>query len=201
MPLSIPGRGTFRRRALGFGSSLGEDGRVALSVCLLPNEQTDRAVRRLWQRLEDAGVSTLLTHTHGRHVPHLTLASLLSYDIDAVRCALTALPDGGPLITDIDALGMFRRSRVWLAPAPTAALLERQRSVVEAARMTGAEVHLHYRPGVWLPHLTLAPRLTLGQLAVVAGKVNEVLPLSAVFSQTALVQTRTGEVDVLTPGA
>lgn len=173
---------------------------MALSVCLLPDEPADRAVRRLWQRLEEAGVSTLLSHTHGRHVPHLTLASLTAYDLGAVRTALTALPAGQPLATRLDALGMFPRSRVWLAPAVTTTLLERQRSVVEAAESTGAAVHLRYRPGEWLPHLTLAPRLTLDQLPVVADKVNQVLPLAAVFSQTALVQTRTGEVSVLTRG-
>ncbi len=170
---------------------------MALSVCLLPEDSADRAVRRLWQRLEDAGVATLLSHTHGRHVPHLTLASLTSYDLDAVQTALTALSGGGPLVARLDALGMFPRSRVWLAPTVTTALLERHRSVVEAVSATGADVHPRYRPGEWLPHLTLAPRLTLDQLAVVAGKVNEVLPLTAVFSRTALVQTGTGEVRML----
>jgi len=86
---------------------------------------------------------------------------------------------------------------VWLAPAATTPLPELQRSVVEAVRATGAEVHPHYRPGDWLPHLTLAPRLSLADLGVVASRVNEVLPLTAEFSRTALVQTHTGEVQVL----
>jgi 2'-5' RNA ligase len=170
---------------------------VALSVCLLPDPSTDHAVRRLWRRLEDADVSTLLTHTHGRHVPHLTLASLTSYDVPAVHCAVSQLsPD--PVELRFDALGIFRRSRVWLAPAATTSLLDRQRSVVEAVRVTGAVLHPHYRPGDWLPHLTLAPRLTLDELPTVAAKVNEVLPMTAVFDRTALATTRTGEVRVVT---
>jgi 2'-5' RNA ligase len=170
---------------------------MALSVCLLPDETGERAVRRLWHRLEDAGVPTLLSHTHGRHVPHLTLASLSSYDPDALRPALAALAVPGDLDTRVDALGMFRRSRVWLAPAVTSALLERQRSVVGAALRSGAAIHPHYRPGEWLPHLTLAPRLTLAQLPLVAAKVNEVLPLTVVWTRTAVVHTRTGEVELL----
>jgi len=55
-------------------------------------------------------------------------------------------------------------------------------------------VHPHYRPESWLPHLTLAPRLTLDRLSVVAGKVNEVVPFGAVFPRLALVSTRSGDV-------
>jgi 2'-5' RNA ligase len=172
------------------------DGRVSLSVCLLLDDPADRVVRRLWQRLEEAGVPTLLTHTHGRHVPHLTLASLTAYDLAAVHAAVSALPAAGPFGTQVTALGTFPRSRAWLAPTVTTGLLEHQGRVVDAVRATGAEVHPHYRPGAWLPHLTLAPRLTLDRLAVVAGTVNDVLPLTAVLSRTALVQTRTGEVTI-----
>jgi 2'-5' RNA ligase len=171
---------------------------VALSVCLLLDDVSDRAVRRLWGRLEDAGVPTLLSHTHGRHLPHLTLASLTSYDLPAVRTALTALPAAEPLDIRFEALGMFRRSRCWLAPTVTTGLLVRQEAAVRAVRDAGAEVHHAYRPGEWLPHLTLAPRLHLRELAVVAEKVNEILPLPATFDRAALVQTSTGEVETLT---
>ncbi len=170
---------------------------MALSVCLLPDASTERVVRRLWHRLEEAGVPTLQSHTHGRHVPHLTLASLTSCDLAALRQALTALPASEPVTTRVDALGMFRRSRVWLAPAATSTLLERQRSVVDQAVLSGADVHPHYRPGEWVPHVTLAPRLTLAQLPPVAANVNEVLPLSVVWTRTALVHTSTGEVELL----
>jgi hypothetical protein len=40
----------------------------------------------------------------------------------------------------------------------------RQQQVVEAVTATGAELHKHYRPGIWLPHCSLAPRVTLAQL-------------------------------------
>jgi 2'-5' RNA ligase len=174
-----------------------QDGCVALSVCLLPDQAGERAVRRLWTRLEESGVPTLLSHTHGRHLPHLTLASLTSYRLDALRPALTALPAADHLGTRVDALGSFRRSRVWLAPAVTSTLLERQTAVVAAAVRSGAAVHPHYRPGDWLPHVTLAPRLTLAQLPLVAARVNEVLPLTVVWTHTALVHTSTGDVELL----
>lgn len=170
---------------------------MALSVCWLFDAATDRVVRRLWQRLEESGVGTLQSHTHGRHVPHLTIASLTSYDAIAVRDALLPLAADVPVPAPLDGLGMFRRSRTWLAPTVSVELLGRQAAVLQAVASSGAVVHPHYRTGQWLPHVTLAPRLRLQELPVVAQAVNEVLPLPAVLSSAALVDTGTGEVDPL----
>jgi len=165
---------------------------VTLAVCLLLDDRSDAALRRLWRRLEDADVPTLLTHTHGHHVPHLTWAALRSYDLDEVRTSLEALPEQPPVALHLDAFGTFRRSRCWLAPAVTAPLVERQAAVVDAAVRSGADLHRHYRPGSWVPHLTLAPRLHLSDLATVAALVYDVLPIEAVGVSTALIDTSTG---------
>ena len=170
---------------------------MSLSVCLLLDERADRAVRRLWQRLEDEGVATLLTHTHGRHLPHLSFASLRSYDLDQVRATLGALPRQDPTEVRFDGLGMFRRSRCWLLPAVTGALLARQQTVASTLLEAGADLHRHYVPGTWMPHLTLAPRMHLEQLSLVARSVFEVLPLTATLSRAALVDTGNGEVHAL----
>lgn len=170
---------------------------MALSVCLLLDTRADQTLRALWHRLETVGVPTLLTHTHGHHLPHLTLASLLDYDLEAVRAALTALAVQQPEPVVLDALGMFRRSRCWLALAPTPALVGRQRTAVAAVRAVGARVHRSYEPGVWVPHLTLAPRLHLEQLPVVARHVFEVLPVEATIERAVLVDTTTGTVHPL----
>jgi len=165
---------------------------VTLSVCLLLDDRSDRAVRRLWTRLEEVGVATLLSHTHGNHVPHLTLASLRAWQLDDVDGALSRLPPApsGPIV--FDGLGMFRRSRCWLLPAPTTGLLHHQAAVVAATRGTGADLHRHYEPGTWIPHLTLAPRLHLQDLATVAGVVYDVLPVTSTLSSLTLIDTSTG---------
>jgi len=165
---------------------------VTLAVCLLLDDRSDAAVRRLWRRLEDVGVPTLLTHTHGLHVPHLTWAALRSYDLERVRDALGALPEQPPLVLHLDAFGTFRRSRCWLAPAVTPALVERQAAAVAAVSATGADLHRHYLPGSWVPHVTLAPRLHLSELATVAALVYEVLPIVATGVSSALIDTSTG---------
>jgi 2'-5' RNA ligase len=165
---------------------------MALAVCLLFDSRSEHTLRRLWQRLEEAGVPTLLSHTHGAHVPHLSYAVLRSFDLDKVADALRLLPDEGPLRLHFDAIGMFRRSRTWLVPAVTPDLPRRQQRVVEAVESTGADLHQHYRPGVWVPHCTLAPRTTLERLPAVASAVFEVLPLLVDAERAALVDTSTG---------
>jgi 2'-5' RNA ligase len=167
---------------------------VTLSVCLLLDRTSETRVRRLWDRLEEAGIATLATHTHGRHVPHLTFASLLSADLDPVVAALAILPAREPVLLRFDGLGMFPRSRCWLAPAVPEGLLPRQAAAVETARACGAVVHRNYEPGTWLPHLTLAPRLHLEDLPTVARLCFEVLPLSAELCASAVIDTATGDV-------
>lgn len=170
---------------------------MTLAVCLLLDDRSEDVVRRLWQRLEEDGIATLLTHTHGRHHPHLSYAALRSYDLDAVTDALSALPPAPPMTLQLDGLGTFRRSRCWLAPAVTPGLVTQQERVVERVEGTGAELHRHYRPGHWVPHLTLAPRLRLPDLPVVAAHVFDVLPITARVERTALIDTRTGESHLL----
>lgn len=165
---------------------------MSLAVCLLLDDRADADIRRLWRRLEDQGVPTLLSHTHGRHVPHLTWAALRRYDLESVQGSLEALPERPPVPLHLDAFGSFRRSRCWLAPAVTRPLVERQAAVVEAAVGTGAELHRHYRSGSWVPHVTLAPRLHLTDLATVAALVYDVLPIAATGVSTVLIDTSTG---------
>ncbi|MGZ4436294.1 MAG: 2'-5' RNA ligase family protein [Nocardioidaceae bacterium] len=167
---------------------------MALSVCLLLDPVGERAVRQLWTRLETQGVTTLQTHTHGRHHPHLTFASLRSYDLVAVQAALGCLAAAEPTTLQFDGLGMFRRSRCWLLPAVSPTLVARQEAVATALASTGADLHRHYLPGTWMPHLTLAPRVHLDQLSTIARAVFEVLPLTVMLPRVALVDTSNGTV-------
>ena len=165
---------------------------MTLSVCLTLDPFAERAVRAVWQRLEEDGISTLLSHTHGLHIPHLTLASLRSWDLTSVQRELSGTPVDLPHVVHFDALGMFRRSRCWLVPAASRPLLHDQQAVVDAVRCSGADLHRHYEPGRWVPHLTLAPRLHLKDLPVVAARVYDVLPLSATLTEVTLIDTSTG---------
>jgi len=170
---------------------------VALAVCLLFDRKSERAVRALWDRVEEQGVGSLRSHTHGRHVPHVSYAVLRKWDLAAVTDALAGLDGGEPVDLSFDGVGLFRRGRTWLVAGVTADFVARQQRVVEAVTATGADLHKHYRPGVWLPHCSLAPRATLAQLPAVVATVMDVLPLQARLDRAALVNSATGEISPL----
>jgi hypothetical protein len=109
---------------------------VALAVCLL----------------FDRGVPSLRSHTHGRHVPHVSYAVLRCWDRAAVTAALAELDDGAPVELSFDGVGLFRRGRTWLVAGVSADFVARQARVVEAVTATGAELHKQYLPGIWVPH-------------------------------------------------
>jgi hypothetical protein len=64
---------------------------VALAVCLLFDRRSERAVSGLWDRLERAGVPSLRSHTHGRHLPRVSYAVLQAWDLIAVSAAVAGL--------------------------------------------------------------------------------------------------------------
>jgi 2'-5' RNA ligase len=169
---------------------------VALAVCLLFDRRSERAVRALWDRVEEQGVGSLRSHTHGGHVPHMSYAVLRRWDLAAVTDALAGL-HGNPVEVSFDGVGLFRRGRTWLLAGVSADLVTRQQRVVEALIAAGADLHKHYRPGVWLPHCSLAPRATLAQLPAVVGSVMDVLPLQARLDRAALVNSATGQISPL----
>jgi 2'-5' RNA ligase superfamily len=169
---------------------------VALAVCLLFDRRSERAVRALWDRIEDQGVASLRSHTHGKHVPHVSYAVLRRWDQTAVADALADL-SGEPVELSFDGVGLFRRGRTWLVAGVSADFVARQQRVVEALTATGADLHKHYRPGIWLPHCSLAPRATLAQLPVMVAAVMDVLPLEATLDRAALVNSGTGQISPL----
>src|SRR5437763_6441974 len=99
---------------------------MALAVCLLFDAPADRALRRLWDRLEERGVPTLRSHTHGQHHPHLSLVVLLDWELDKVRAAVEALPDNGPFEIHFEAIGLLPRGRDAPIPPGPADLAVRQ---------------------------------------------------------------------------
>jgi 2'-5' RNA ligase len=165
---------------------------VALAVCLLFDRRSERAIRALWDRIEQRGVGSLRSHTHGRHVPHVSYAVLRQWDLAAVSEVLSDGGFGAPVELSFDGVGVFRRGRVWLVAGVSAGVAARQQRVIDLVTATGAELHKHYRPGIWLPHCSLAPRATLAQLPDVVATAMDVLPLRVTLDHAALVNSSTG---------
>jgi hypothetical protein len=172
---------------------------VALAVCLLFDRRTDRLVSQLWDRLEAQGVATLLTHTHGRHRPHLSYAVLRDGDLETVRAALAPLPESGPVEVVAQGSVVFPRGRVALACAAPAEVVARQQRVVRALTAAGLELHRNYEPGRWVPHVSVATSASAEQLPLVVGAVSDVLPLPVRAVRAVVIETATGELTPL-PG-
>ena len=166
---------------------------MALAVCLLFDARSDLLMRELWSRLEDAGVSTLATHTHGRHHPHLSYAVLRSWDLARVQEALALLPAAAPFAMSFHGTLTFPRGRAALAPAVTADMALRQWRIVTALEATGAELHRNYEAGQWVPHVSAATRAQGAQLATVVRAIADVLPLTVRVERAALVDSATGQ--------
>jgi 2'-5' RNA ligase len=147
----------------------------------------------LWSRLEDAGVSTLATHTHRRHHPHLSYAVLRSWDLERVQEALAALPAGEPFTMSFHGTLAFPRGRVALAPAISAAVAVRQWRVVTALEATGAELHRNYVAGQWVPHVSVATRAQGARMVTVVKAIADVLPLTVRVDRAALIDSATGQ--------
>lgn len=165
---------------------------MALAVCLLFDPAGDRLVRAIWTRLEGLGIRTLLSHTHRRHRPHLSLAVARTWDLERVTGALSELPDRKPLQVSFPGLLAFTRGRASLAAGISADLAERQQAVVEALATSGAELHRHYEPGHWVPHVSLATGGNAGHLPVISRVVNDALPLTLQVTSAALIDSSTG---------
>lgn len=169
------------------------DGGMALAVCALFDSGGDRLIRGLWARLEAAGVPSLETHTHGHHHPHMSYAVLREWDLDRVRDALGALPDGGPFTVNAQGTVAFPRGRAALAVAVPADVARRQEVVIATVLDAGAQLHKHYRPGLWIPHVSVATRAPGGLLPVAVTAISDALPVTLTVTSAALVDSGTGQ--------
>lgn len=166
---------------------------MSLAVCLLFDRDSDALVRSLWERLEAAGVPTLLSLTHRRHRPHMSYAVALEWELPAVLAAVEALPDAGPFPLAVHGMLTFPRGRAALAPSIPAGVALRQERVARAVGEAGALVHHHYEPGAWIPHVSLATRAHRAQLPAAARIVNDALPLTLQVTAAAVINSGTGE--------
>lgn len=167
---------------------------MALAICLLFDRRSDRALRALWNALEARGVPSLASHTHRRHVPHVSYAVLRKWDRAAVAASLRLLEAGDPVEVSFDGLGLFRRGRAWLLAGVTAEFAARQERVVTVLQTARVELHKHYQHGAWIPHCSIAPRASLAQLPILSATVYDVLPLRARLDHAALVDSATGQI-------
>jgi len=119
-------------------------------------------VRALWDALSTAG---FVNHAERLgYEPHLTLALLDDVSDTAGLCQIVSdiSADWPAMRLSLSAVATFPSDPVtlWLAPTVTAALLGLHAALCAAL----PAAHPNYRPGAWIPHVTLADDVTSGTL-------------------------------------
>ncbi|WP_235558875.1 2'-5' RNA ligase family protein [Microbacterium sp. Leaf161] len=132
------------------------------AIELLLDPKAEAEIRAEWDALAARGMSSLAAHTSASNRPHVTLVARVGLPkVD--RRVLADIPSfpitlGAPLLFGNGERRVLARSIV-----PTGELLA-LRAAVRSAVGTGDDAP-HTAPGEWMPHVALARRLRVADLA------------------------------------
>ena len=172
---------------------------MAQAVELFFDEDAEKRVRDLWQRLDDAGVPSLATRTHQRHRPHVTLAvagSIPSSTRSELGAELRALslPD-----LWLYTLGTFpsEEAVLLLGAIADTEVLAVHSAVHDILAGAAKQPSAYYFPGAWIPHCTLAQGISREQLSGGFAALHPLEPVRAAVREVGIVDTKTGEQDLI----
>jgi 2'-5' RNA ligase len=174
---------------------------VALALELTLDQDGDARVRALWDALEGMGIGTLATMLGGRVDPHVSL--IVADDTEAVVALGGELGEivrmAGPQTLPLDAVGLFPGPGpvIYLGVTPTESLVRLHAQTAEFLRERGVDVWPQYRPGVWVPHCTVAMSVPDERLVAAATALRAALPIRARAARVGLVDSETGETTLL----
>ena len=136
------------------------------TVELLLDEASEAVVLAQWRALADAGLPSQALHAGPSNRPHVTLTAQAAIAPER-ELALADVLGGLPIEVRLGSLTCFGRDRyVLVRPlVATLDLLELQRRVFAVAG-NGDGVRDLMRPGRWVPHVTLAHRLSAEQVGL-----------------------------------
>ncbi len=144
-------------------------------VCAAFDAGTDSVVEAWRVRAETAGLPVRRTHR-----PHFTLSAARVSDVELVDVCSRAgavAAQHAPVPLTMARLGTFASGVLWLGPDDSPALANLQRDVIDtlAPRWPPA-FGAQSDPGGWVPHCTLATRLSRGPLTRFARRPFEPFP-------------------------
>lgn len=129
---------------------------MASGAVLTFDHETDTAVRRLWQTMEDAGLPSKMMHFN--YPPHLTVITCEDTDVDALDGPLKdIIASIAPVEVSFHSLGVFNSPDgvIYLAPVVTRPLLDLHAALWNIIIPYVREPNWLYSPGFWVPHVTL----------------------------------------------
>ena len=159
---------------------------------LWPDDKTSDSVRALWAELEECGVPSLLSHTHGLHVPHVSLTVAENLPVAETLAAVGPVPTRRiPLL--VESVGVFPEGALILAVVMNDSLVVEQHRVHRAVRNLAENPWEHFDPGTWTPHITCALSLGADQLRAAVPIVLARLPIRGWLDRGGVEDGTTGE--------
>jgi 2'-5' RNA ligase len=166
--------------------------KMPYAITLLLDSQSGGKVCTIYKALADLKISS--DQFNIGYPPHLTLATL-GDDSDAgqlIDVLSVVAKDWQSSRISLAGFGVFpgTPSTLWLCPAVKAELFERHTAL--CAALPDKALNGHYRPGRWVPHVTLAQDLTEPSQALHAVKDFD-LPIPATLEEVNLIHFRPSE--------
>ncbi|MGD6967489.1 2'-5' RNA ligase family protein [Rossellomorea vietnamensis] len=150
------------------------------------DEKTEKTVRGIWKELKEQSISDYAYEVIDR-IPHITLASCRSIKEDSFIDRMEEVYHTQKLVDiTFNSLGSFMKSgSLFLFPVVTEELTNLHSSYYEAFKEFKVKNNPLYESDEWVPHCTLANRLSVKKLAeaftycstnvgVVSGAINEI---------------------------
>lgn len=132
-----------------------------VSIEVLLDDRTEASVREDWERLADAGLSSLAPHRSPSNRPHVTLLVRPELAPTDFAGAVARLPVALELAEPLTFVHGDRAVLAWRVTLSHQ--LDRLHRTVHAEAPPGEDA-AHTAPGGWTPHITLARRVRVEAL-------------------------------------
>jgi 2'-5' RNA ligase len=175
--------------------------RMAQGIVLLLDDDADTAVRACWRSLDEAGLPSLLTHTHGGHVPHISLVVAESIEVGEWLAVLREGWFGGPPVpVRLGPVGTFPEGG-WVFLGVEGLDSSAHTRLVASLGDDVSDPWEHYLPEMWVPHCTLAGGLEADEVdAALVTLGGSALSIPATIDSAAVIDSQSGAVQRLPMG-
>lgn len=163
------------------------------------DKETEMNIKKLWSDLSDRSISKYAEEIPDRR-PHITIASYKDLDLDKFIPTYDEYYQSKPSVPlTLNVLGTFlNSSALFLTPTPSLKLLNFHKNHHKHFEMFNDNPNSLYLPGHWMPHCTIANRLTKDKLEeafsfcsqslkYIHAQIEEVAIITTVFENKSIV--------------
>jgi 2'-5' RNA ligase len=162
------------------------------AVIGLFDKDTDNKIRMIWKELKEESISFYAEEVADRK-PHITFASYEKLDVLKFSKKMADFyMEERSLDISFTSLGSFINSgALYLAPVVTKEMLELHKRHHELFGQNNHDTHSLYSPSQWIPHCTLANRLTPANLSqAFVHCLNREQPIAGKITEVALIKVK-----------